>query len=329
MTSVGVHGGFRITSRSIPLHFSSENPRRSVVLIAVLALVVFTAGCQERERAKSADSKPWPTLRIGLIPERNIFSQKQRYEPIAEYLSKHIHAHIELVVLSRYGNIIENFVSNQLDGAFFGSFTGALAHRKLRVEALARPEYLDGTSTYHGLLFVRKDSGIAGVEDMKGKRFAFVDKATTAGWLLPLYYFKTHGVDDPSSWLKESYFAGTHEGVIEDVLERKADIGAAKNTVFSMLASRDPRISAELLILATSPEVPENALCVRADLDESLKNGLRKVLLGMDQDSAGQAVLRAFGAARFIATTEDDYTSVFDYAEAIGLDLETYDYLND
>jgi len=75
--------------------------------------------------------------------------------------------------------------------------------------------------------------------------------------------------------------------------------------------------------------VPENALCVRADLDESLKNGLRKVLLGMDQDSAGQAVLRAFGAARFIATTEDDYTSVFDYAEAIGLDLETYDYLND
>ena len=136
-------------------------------------------------------------LRIGLIPERNIFSQKQRYEPIAEYLSERIHAHVELVVLSRYGNIIENFVSNGLDGAFFGSFTGALAQRKLSVEAIARPEYPDGTSTYHGLLFVRKDSGISSVEDMKGKRFAFVDKATTAGWLLPLYYFKTHGVDDP------------------------------------------------------------------------------------------------------------------------------------
>jgi len=271
----------------------------------------------------------WPTLRIGLIPERNIFSQKQRYEPIAEYLSERIHAHVELVVLSRYGNIIENFVSNGLDGAFFGSFTGALAQRKLSVEAIARPEYPDGTSTYHGLLFVRKDSGISSVEDMKGKRFAFVDKATTAGWLLPLYYFKTHGVDDPTQWLKESYFTGTHEGAIEDVLERKADIGAAKNTVFLMLAGNDPRITDELVILAVSPDVPENALCVRSNLDESLKRRLQDALLGMDENAAGRAILHAFGAARFIPTSEDDYAPVFEYAAIIGLDLETYDYLND
>jgi phosphonate transport system substrate-binding protein len=235
---------------------------------------------------------------------------------------------VELVVLSRYGNIIDNFVSNRLDGAFFGSFTGALAHRKLHVEAIARPEYPDGTSTYHGLIFVRTDSGIADVEDMKGKRFAFVDKATTAGYLLPLYYFKTHGVDDPNTLLKETYFAGTHEGVIHDVLERKADIGAAKNTMFSLLADSDPRIAADLSILTRSPDVPENALCVRADLDESLKNDLRITLLSMDQDKAGKEILRSFGAARFIDTTEDDYTVVFEYAETIGLDLETYDYMN-
>jgi phosphonate transport system substrate-binding protein len=310
------------------------NPRRRAILIAVFGLVVFATSCRDQdpaelaELAELASSEPRPSLRIGLIPERNIFSQKKRYKPIAEYLSTRIHADVELVVLSRYGNIIENFVSNRLDGAFFGSFTGALAHRKLRVEALARPEYPDGTSTYHGLLFVRKDSGIAGVEDMKEKRFAFVDKATTAGWLLPLYYFKTQGVDDPSTWLKETYFAGTHEGVIHDVLERKADIGAAKNTIFWLLASADPKISEELSILTRSPDVPENALCVRADLDESLKNDLRIALLSMDQDEAGKETLRSFGAARFIDTDQDDYTAVFEYAETIGLDLENYDYLN-
>jgi phosphonate transport system substrate-binding protein len=304
------------------------NPRRRAILVTALALVVFAAGCQDQEPAEPEGSEPRLSLRIGLIPERNIFSQKKRYEPIAEYLSKRIHANVELVVLSRYGNIIDNFVSNRLDGAFFGSFTGALAHRKLRVEAIARPEYPDGTSTYHGLLFVRKDTGIADVEDMRGKRFAFVDKATTAGYLLPLYYFKTHGVDDPNTLLKETYFAGTHEGAIYDVLERKADIGAAKNTMFSLLAKADPRITEELLILTRSPDVPENALCVRADLDESLENDLRIALLSMDQDEAGKEVLRSFGAARFIDTTEDDYRAVFEYAETIGLDLETYDYLN-
>ena len=310
------------------MSFPSAKLRRRIIPIAVLALVTFATGCMDQESTELEDRETWPTIRIGLIPEQDIFSQKQRYEPIAEYLSKRIGANVELVILSRYGNIIENFVSNRLDGAFFGSFTGALAHRKLRVEALARPEYPDGTSTYHGLLFVRKDSGIAGVEDMKGKRFAFVDKATTAGWLLPLYYFKTQGVDDPSTWLKETYFAGTHEGVIHDVLERKADIGAAKNTIFSLLTSTEPKISEELSILARSPDVPENALCVRADLDEPLKNDLRIALLSMDQDEAGKEVLRSFGAARFIDTNEADYTTVFEYAETIGLDLESYDYLN-
>ena len=311
------------------MRFSVGNPRREATLVAILALVVFAASCQDQEPADPVSSEPRASLRIGLIPERNIFSQKKRYEPIAEYLSARIHANVELVVLSRYGNIIDNFVSNRLDGAFFGSFTGALAHRKLHVEAIARPEYPDGTSTYHGLIFVRKDSGIAGVEDMKGKRFAFVDKATTAGYLLPLYYFKTHGIDDLSTFLKETYFAGTHEGSIRDVLEREADIGAAKNTMFSRLASTDPRISEELSILTRSPDVPENALCVRADLDESVKNDLRIALLSMNQDEAGKKVLRSFGAARFIDTTEDDYIAVFEYAETIGLDLENYDYLND
>ena len=311
------------------MRFSVGNLRRGATLVAVLALVVFAASCQDQEPAEPVSSEPRTSLRIGLIPERNIFSQKKRYEPIAEYLSARIHANVELVVLSRYGNIIDNFVSNRLDGAFFGSFTGALAHRKLHVEAIARPEYPDGTSTYHGLIFVRKDSGIAGVEDMKGKRFAFVDKATTAGYLLPLYYFKTHGIDDLSTLLKETYFAGTHEGSIHDVLEGEADIGAAKNTMFTRLASTDSRISEELSILTRSPDVPENALCVRADLDESLKNDLRIALLSMNQDEVGKKVLRSFGAARFIDTTEDDYIAVFDYAETIGLDLENYDYLND
>jgi phosphonate transport system substrate-binding protein len=320
------------------MRFSLGNPRRKAILIAVLgltalglaglALVLFSTSCQDMGSVDPVSSEQPPSLRIGLIPERNIFSQKKRYEPIAKYLSARLHVNVELVVLSRYGNIIDNFVSNRLDGAFFGSFTGALAHRKLHVEAIARPEYPDGTSTYHGLIFVRTDSGIADVEDMKGKRFAFVDKATTAGYLLPLYYFKTHGVDDPNTLLKETYFAGTHEGVIHDVLERKADIGAAKNTMFSLLADSDPRIAADLSILTRSPDVPENALCVRADLDESLKNDLRITLLSMDQDKAGKEILRSFGAARFIDTTEDDYTVVFEYAETIGLDLETYDYMN-
>jgi len=307
---------------------NKPHSRASSLLLGMLLAVAAACGSGGDEAAP-ADSQPLPVLRIGLIPERNIFIQKKRYKPLAAYLSKKMNVDIELKVLSRYGNIIDNFVSNGLDGAFFGSFTGALAQNRLHVEPLARPEYFDGTSTYHGLIFVRRDSGIENANDMKGKRFVFVDKATTAGWLLPLHYFKSAGIDDPLAWLSEAYFAGTHEGAIRDVLDGKADIGAAKNTIFEALAKTDPRVTRELVILTRSPDVPENGLCVRKDLDVDLKTALKRTLLTMDQDEEGQQILTKFGAARFIPTFANDYKVVLDFAAAIGLDLKSYDYINE
>lgn len=296
-----------------------------MAFVCLLALL----GCSRQEPAppprKAAETK----LLIGLIPEQNIFKQMERYEPLAEYLYRKTGAKMSLKILPRYGNIIENFQSSGLDGAFFGSFTYALVHAKAGVEVLARPVALDNTSTYHGLIFVRKDRGIRTARDMKGKRFAFVDKATTAGYLLPLEYFHDHGIPDYKGYLKEAYFTGTHEDAVYDVLNGKADIGAAKNTVFNRLAKENPRIGKELVVLARSPDVPENALALRKGLEGPVRSRLKEALLNMHTDPDGKQVLERFGALRFIETTDEDYAVVVKYAEHNGLNLSTYDYKND
>lgn len=286
-------------------------------------------GCGDGQTAKPPPpSAPATKLVIGLIPEVDIFAQKKRYEPIARYLSRQTGTVVELKILSRYGNILRNFQSEGLDGAFFGSFTGALAIKKLGVEPLVRPEYENGVSTYYGMVFVRKDSTIKTARDMKGKVFVFVDNATTAGWLLPLYYFQTHGIQDYRSWFRETYFSGSHEDAILDVLQGRADVGAAKDLVFYRLAKENPRITEELKILATSPRVPANTLAVRKDLDPALKKAITGTLLSMDRKEEGRRALAQFGARRFIATTPRDYAPVIGYAKRIGLDLATYDYVN-
>jgi phosphonate transport system substrate-binding protein len=300
------------------------------ILIVFSICLSFLAGCTSKEPApappkKQADGK---VLVIGLIPEQNIFRQMERYKPVAEYLRKKTGYKIELVVLPRYGNIIDNFVSKNMDGAFFGSFTYTLAHAKLGVEVLARPENLEGISSYHGLIFVRKDSGIRTAKDMKGKRFAFVDKATTAGYLLPLDYFLENNISDYKTYFRETYFTGTHEDAVYDVLDGKSDIGAAKNTIYRKLEDSDSRIKEKLLILKRSPDVPENALALRKDIDESVRKKLKEVLLDMHNDPEGKDVLKQFGAKRFIETTNDDYEPVVRYSKHIHLDLATYDYMN-
>ncbi|MEW6672300.1 MAG: phosphate/phosphite/phosphonate ABC transporter substrate-binding protein [Thermodesulfobacteriota bacterium] len=278
------------------------------------------AGAGERPPIKSEAA----AFQIGLIPERNIFKQIERYRPIADYLSAQIGLPVKLRILTQYGNIIDNFISLGLDAAFFGSFTYALAHAEIGVQAIVRPEDHMGISCYHGLIFTRKDSGISGIVDMKGKTFAFVDRATTAGYLLPLAYFKENGVRDYQTFFKETYYTGTHEDVIRDVLNQKADIGAAKNTVFFSMAEKDSRITTELTVLKRSPDVPENGLAVRKDLDSALKARIKQVLLAMHTDPVGVKVLKSFGARGFIETTDRDYINVLQYVQQSGLDISAY-----
>lgn len=299
-------------------------------LIAAGICVFVLAACATREETPpKGTGPPRKTLLIGLIPEQNIFKQLERYQPLAGYLSRKTGTKVTLKILRRYGNIIDNFTSEGLDGAFFGSFTYALAHAKLGVEVVARPVALDNSSTYHGLIFVRKDSGIRTARDMKGKRFAFVDRATTAGYLLPQEYFHRNGITNCGKYLKECYFAGTHEDAIDDVLNERADVGAAKNTVFQRLAKADPRVREELVVLARSPDVPENGLALRKDIDESLRSRISGALLNMHLDPEGKKVLEQFEARRFIETTNEDYDVVVQYAKTVGLDLARYDYTND
>ncbi len=304
-------------------------PRISKILIPVCLCAAFTISCSKTEtKLPEEEKKQETTLLIGLIPERNIFKQIERYEPLAHYLSEKTGINIKLKVLTRYGNIVDNFVSIGLDGAFFGSFSYALAHAKLGIEPIARPESPEGVSTYFGLIFVRKDSGIKTAKDMKGKIIAFVDKATTAGYLLPLAYFKEHGIKDYHTYFRETYFAGTHEDTIYDVLNKRADIGAAKNTMYQKLSDIDERITKELVIIKRSPDVPENALAVRKDLDIKIKNNLKETLLNLHNEPAGRNVLKNFGTARFIETTDNDYAGVYDYVKKIDLNLAVYDYIN-
>ena len=298
-----------------------------ILSICILSLSLCgLSGCGE-EPGKIPPAPTYSrTLRIGIIPEQDVFAQKKRYQPLADYVSHNLGINIELVMLPRYGNIINNFNGERLDGAFFGSFTCALALMRLQIVPLARPEWKDGSSTCFGMLFVRKDSAIHNGADMRGKSFAFVDQATTAGYLLPLHYFAEEGIGDYRAWFKEVYFAGTHEAVIEDVLNKRADIGAAQNRVFNRLALADKRVLDELEILATSPEVPANSLAVKSDLDQQTLTALKDCLLEMDRDPKGRAVLETFGAIRYIETTVSDFKPVFDYARHIDLDLTRYQY---
>lgn len=292
---------------------------RVLLIVSVMCLIPLSA---------SADPAQGELL-IGLIPEMNVFKQMERFRPLSEYLSEKTGVKVNLTILSRYGNIIDSFVTKKMDAAFFGSFTGAMAIQKLGLIPIARPVNLDGESTYHGHFYTRKDSGIKNVEDMNGKRMAFVERATTAGFIFPLAVLKENGVKDLDTFFKEYFFAGSHDASLKAVLNKEADVGASKNTVYDWVRENDPRVDKEIVILYNSAPVPSNGLLVRKGLNDEIVKKLKNELLNLDTTPQGKRVLETLRAIKFIETSADDYAPVFDLANKAGIDIKQYQYKNE
>ncbi len=263
---------------------------------------------------------------IGLIPEENIFTQMDRHRPLAAYLTKKLGARVRFTILSRYGDVLDRFMSRKMDGAFFGAFTSALAMEQLGAEPVVHPVNLDGSSAVQGYIFARKDSGISSLEDMKGKRIVFVDKATATGYLYALSFFMERGVQNIKTYFSDLSFTGSHGSAIYAVLDGRADIGIAKSKIFQQMVRKDPGIKEELLIIARSPEFPGTTLFLRKDFPKARRSQIRELLLGMHEDAEGMEVLKKLEAEMFIEANRSNFKAFFEIAGKAGINVKTYKY---
>ena len=263
---------------------------------------------------------------IGLIPEENIFNQMDRYRPLAAYLSKKIETPVRFTVLSRYGDVMDRFVSRKMDGAFFGVFTGVLAMEKIDAVPVARAVNLDGSSTVQSYIFVRNNSGIHDVEGMKGKRITFVDRATVTGYLYALSYLREFGIANPEAYFREVSFTGSHGSTIYSVLDGRADVGIVKSKIFQLLVAKDTTIQEELMIIARSQEFPDTTLFLRKDISQTLLSRIKAALFSMEKDPEGIAILKKLEAQKFIEAKKNDFASFYEVARKAGITLKTYKY---
>jgi phosphonate transport system substrate-binding protein len=310
--------------------FSDTLRRPALLVISSFCLVIalLAAGCR-----KAPEDQPSPPdsvlseesadLVIALLPERNVFEQKKKYLPLQNYLSEKLGIIVYFKLLDNYDHIFSELLDRKVDGGFWGSMNGAIAQLRGGVEILARPVWDDNTSTYWSYIYTRMGSSItADPETWSGKSIAFVNKATTAGFLYPMSLLRKAGITaDPAEFFSRAIFSGSHDASIMAVFQGEVDMGASKNTIYQEYVDRHPEVRDNLVIIATSPQVPSNGLGVRPDLPNDLKENLKSVLVNMDKDAEGHAVLKQFGALRFIETSFEDYRPVIDMAEIAGINL--------
>jgi len=301
---------------------SSRSLHLFVLAFLFCALFVFT-GCEEKSspHVKGGDSPSEGTvLKLGLVPEINIFEQRKRYLPLIEYLSEKTGLHIKMKIIESYRKVIDEMVGGDIDMAFLGSLTSAIALERGECQVLARPLWEDDISTYSGLIFARKGDGMTSdINTWRGRRLALVHTLTTAGDLFQKAYMAERGIKDMSSFFGNISYAGSHDAAIDAVLNGDADMGGAKDLVFRSLAFQNEEINNKLVILAESGRVPSNGLIICKKADEKIREKIKSVLLSMDADPEGQEVLKKFKAKKFLETNKDDYAPVYNMMKSIGI----------
>jgi phosphonate transport system substrate-binding protein len=289
----------------------------SVILVAItLTLVAWLGSLPESTAASEApvandDAQP---LRLSLIPERDIFEQRKRYQRLAAYVSRRLDQPVEVLTQNTYEAALSDLETGATDGAFLGSFVSVLAMDRCDARVLARPETPDGITRYRGVLFAREESPIGSTADLAGRSIAMV-KATTAGDLFPIAEMKRVGILN-SEHAPIIRWVGTHDEVIREVVAGRVDAGAAKDLRLEAFLRENPE--APLRRVCASAAVPTNALLLTPEAERAHGEALRRILLEMSSDEVGRAVLADFGARRFIPCEPAEYEAVYEMVEALG-----------
>ena len=252
------------------------------------------------------------TFVIALLPKENIFAQKRRYEPLAEYLSKSLGMNIKTRVLDSYDSVYKEMLTNKVDGAFFGGLGYVVMRSKIKLEPVARSVLTDGRSDYRGVIFALRNRGItADISSWRGKRIGLVSRSTASGYLFPRWYLYKRGVRNFAGYFGRVYYMGSHDATIRAVTDNKIDIGCSTDRIFDKFLTKSPQETKDLVILATSGPFPSDTLAIRkGSLDSGREKLLKEALLDMDKTEEGRNVLLLMGAVRYVETRASDYEGI-------------------
>jgi len=302
-------------------------------------------------------------FRLGLFAGSDAEQTKKAVEPFRVYLEKTLSIPVSVQTGTSYTAVIEALRNKFVDAMEVGPFAYVLASSQTRVEPLAvniTPSVPKGgtasydTKTppyYFSVIFTKKSSGIKTIADLKGKKFSFVDPASTSGNLMPRTTLLKNKINPDKDM--QSIFAGSHPASVTAVWNGKVDAGATfEDNLFTMNNSgqveacvfadgetrrRTPAELAaqyktcgdkQLAILTYSDPIPNTPFGIAADAPVQFKAAVKDALLKVRQDAALVAAYKEWYVDPVkeyptlkLRNTDQFFNSLRDAARLLKLDL--------
>ena len=269
--------------------------------------------------ALSANALALDALRLGVglfQPDKE--KNDATYRPLAAYLAKKLGRPVELRTVDSWEGLAKSLANGETDIALMGPWGYVLANNQAGTQAVATILY-DGKPEYHALVITHPQSGLQKLEDLKGKTFAFGDKGSTSGYLIPTHQFLKMGIADPEKYFSKVLYT-KHQAIETQVTCGELDAGADYDRNRNAMIEQGLIKAADSKIIWTSAPLPNDAVAVSAELwkDKALVAMLQKALEQVGSELKASPALLPAHYTGFIASDDKRYASIRDAGLATG-----------
>ena len=266
-------------------------------------------------------------FRIGVLGGENAQDRMTSNECLRQKTEDLLGVPTKIFTPADYDGVIQGLLGGTIDVAWLGAsgYAKTFLTDPEAVEPVLVKVNTDGSYGYHSIGFTRKDTGIASLDDMKGKTFGFGDPNSTSGYLIPSIEIPTEtGASmESGDYFGEVKFTGGHEQTIVAVANGDIDAGVTwadglgawedgYNSGALRKASDAGLVDMNQLVqIWKSKPIPEGPVVLRQALPEDVKikvTGLWASLKSIDPDCA-YGVLQG-DALGFMPITHDAYISI-------------------
>lgn len=255
-------------------------------------------------------------LGVGLFqPDRE--RNDATYRPLAQYLEAQLGRKVELRTVDTWEGLAKSLANGETDLALMGPWGYVLANHAARAQVVSTILY-DGKPEYFALMITHPDSGIKTVADLKGKTFAFGDKGSTSGYLIPLHYFMAQGIDPETYFAKVLYTK--HQAIETQVASGQLDAGADYNRNRNAMIEQGLIKAERSKVIWQSAPLPNDAFAVSESLfkDKALVARLQAALAGVGEQLKKQPNLLPAHYTGFVTTDNSFYKPIRDAGLATG-----------
>ncbi|MBW8482731.1 phosphate/phosphite/phosphonate ABC transporter substrate-binding protein [Actinomadura parmotrematis] len=297
--------------------------RRFRLPLALAALVPAAAlaltGCGSDGKASaSKDACPHGKIRFGVEPFEDAAKLTPAYKTLGSALQAKLGCPVEVQIVQGYSAEVLAMQNKKLEIAQFGPLGYVFAAQRAGAEAVASFGNPDKTvSSYKAGIWVKKDSPLASLTDLKGHTLALSDTGSTSGDALPRYALKKAGLGAGDVKLQ---YAGGHPQSLLALTNGKVD-AAEINTQQQATSTKEGQFDpAKFKQIWASDPIPNDPITVSKDLDPAFRAKLVAALTSLSpQDVAKVGSYLDVEPGPLVPVTKQNYQPLFDLAQSLGL----------